>query len=162
MSPRFVCVVLPPVFASLVAGCASSSREAPVPGQRAQESRLPGAPAGQFTGTLGGHRFAITVEGGEVTEAGPTLWTWKLGVGAVSLQELGPAGPESHFLVERSPRTVVRSDGGFLIVTEVVKVVGDRVFSCAHEQRVADPDAPDARPVVDRGIAVCTSLRVEP
>jgi hypothetical protein len=36
------------------------------------------------------------------------------------------------------------------------------VFRCAHEERVDDPDSRAGKAVVERGVAVCTSLRVEP
>jgi hypothetical protein len=143
------------VLAAALAGCAGTGRTPP-PSNEAAPAEPP------LEGQLGKHRFTIALAGATLVRSEPAIWSWRLGTGEVAVQDVGPADRDSHFLVERSPRTIVRSDGGFQIVTEVVLVVAGRVFSCTHEERVPDPDAPEARAVVDRGLAVCSSLRVEP
>lgn len=152
----------PVLLAALAAaGCAKSPKDSP--GSR-HELEAPGpVPAeSRFAGTVAGHRFTIAVDGGEVLRRGPEVWTWKLGAGEVSIEEIGAADADTRFLVERSPRTIVRGDAGFSIFTEVVLVAGGRAFRCAHEERVDDPDSPAARATVERGIAACASLRIEP
>jgi hypothetical protein len=152
------------VLAALAAaaGCAKSPKDSP-PGARAEPEAPGPVPAGsRFSGTVAGHRFTIVVDGGRVLRGGPEAWAWRLGAGEVSIEEIGAADADTRFLVERSPRTIVRGDSGFSIFTEVVVVAGGRAFRCAHEERVDDPDSPAARATVDRGIAACTSLRIEP
>lgn len=151
------------VLAALAAaGCAKSPKDSPA-GTRAEPEAPGPVPVGsRFAGTVAGHRFTIAIGGGRVLRGGPEAWAWKLGAGEVSIEEIGAADTDTHFLVERSPRTIVRGDSGFSIFTEVVVVAGGRAFRCAHEERVDDPDSPAARATVDRGIAACSSLRIEP
>ncbi|HWU89718.1 MAG TPA: hypothetical protein VN253_20790 [Kofleriaceae bacterium] len=145
-----------------VAGCAKSPKDS-TSGTRSEPEAPGPAPAeSRFSGTVAGHRFTIAIESGRVVHRGPDTWSWKLGAGEVSIEELGPADADTHFLVERSPRTIVRGDDGFSIVTEVVLVAGGRAFRCAHEERVDDPDSPAARAAVERGVVACSSLRIEP
>lgn len=144
------------------AGCAKSPKDAP--GQAAPEPEAPGpAPAeSRFSGSIAGHRFTITVDGGRVTHTAPDGWRCAVGAGEVSVQEIGAADADTHFLVERSPRTIVRGDRELSVFTEVVLVAGGRVFRCAHEEPVEDPDSPAGKAAVERGIVACASLRVEP
>jgi hypothetical protein len=144
------------------AGCAKSPKDAP--GRSVPEPEAPGeAPAeSRFTGTVAGHRFTITVGGGRVVGAEPDAWRCAVGAGEVSVQEIGAADADTHFLVERSPRTIVRGARELSIFTEVVLVAGGRVFRCAHEERVDDPDSPAGKAAVERGVVACASLRVEP
>jgi hypothetical protein len=151
------------ILAALAAaGCASSSRDAP--GRAQPEPEAPGPAAGEsrFSGTIAGHRFTITVDGGRVTRAEPDGWRCALGAGEVSVQEIGAADADTRFLVERSPRTIVRGDRELSVFTEVVLVAGGRVFRCAHEEPVEDPDSPAGKAAVERGVVACASLRVEP
>lgn len=145
-----------------VAGCARTPKDSPAAAQREPVASVPSAPGSVFAGTLAGHRFTITVEGGQATAAAPDQQSWAVGPGRVAVQEIGEADAETHFLVERSPRTVVRGESGFTMVTEVVLVAGGRAFRCTHEERVADPDSQAAQAAVERGIAACSSLRVDP
>lgn len=152
----------PVILAALAAaGCAKSPKDSPGP-VRELEAPGPEPAESRFAGTVAGHRFTIAVDGGKVLRGGPEVWTWKLGAGEVSVEEIGAADADTRFLVERSPRTIVRGDDGFSIFTEVVLVAGGRAFRCAHEERVGDPDSPAARETVERGIAACASLRIEP
>ncbi len=144
------------------AGCAKSPKDAPAASRRELEAPGPAAPESRFSGTVAGHRFTITIDGGRVLRAGPDAWSWAIGAGEVSIQELGAADGGTQFLVERSPRTIVRGDAELSIVTEVVLVAGGRAFRCAHEERVDDPDSPAGKAALERGVAACTSLRVEP
>jgi len=151
------------VLAALAAaGCAKSPKDAP--GRVPPEPEAPGeAPAeSRFTGTVAGHRFTITVDGGREVRVEPDGWRCAVGTGEVSIQEIGAADADTHFLVERSPRTIVRGDRELSVFTEVVIVAGGRVFRCAHEERVDDPDSPAGKAAVERGIVACASLRVEP
>jgi hypothetical protein len=149
-------------LALAAAGCAKSPKDAPASSRPEPEAPGPVRVDSRFAGTVAGHRFTIAIEGGRVVRGGPEAWRWKLGAGEVSIEEIGPVDAGTHFLVERSPRTIVRGDGGFSIFTEVVLVAGGLAFRCAHEERVDDPDAPAAKTTVERGVAACTSLRVEP
>jgi len=144
------------------AGCAKSPKDPPAGTRRELEAPGPTAVKSRFSGTIAGHRFTIAVDGGRVTRSGPAEWRWAIGAGEISIQEIGAADAGTHFLVERSPRTIVRGDGELSIFTEVVLVAGGRVFRCTHEEHVDDPDAPAAKAAVKRGIATCASLRVEP
>ena len=151
------------VLAALAAaGCAKSPKDAPAGSRRELEAPGPAAAESRFSGTVAGHRFTIAVDGGRVTRSGPDGWSWGVGAGEVSIQEIGAADADTHFLVERSPRTIVRGGGELSIFTEVVLVAGGRVFRCTHEERVDDPDSPAGKAAVERGVAACTSLRVEP
>lgn len=148
------------------AGCAKSPKDSPAGSRRELEAPSAAAAESRFAGTIAGHRFTIAVDGGQVTRSAPDGWSWEVGGGGggeISIQELGAADAATHFLVERSPRTVVRGgDRGLSVVTEVVLVAGGRVFRCAHEEAVDDPDSPAGKAAVERGISACTSLRVEP
>jgi hypothetical protein len=144
------------------AGCAKSPKDAPAGARREREAPSTAAVGSRFSGTLAGHRFTIAVDGGRVTRSGPAEWRWAIGAGEISIQEIGATFADTQFLVERSPRTVVRGDGELSIFTEVVLVAGGRVFRCTHEEHVDDPEAPAARAAVERGVAACASLRVEP
>ena len=146
-----------------VAGCAPTPKDSPS-AMRTEREAAPGSapPQSRFAGTLAGKKFTIAIEGGQVVSSGADAWTWKQGAGEVAIQEVGPADADTHFLVARSPRTIVRGDDGFSILTEVVLVSGGRVFRCTHEERVGDPDSPAAKAVVERGVTACSSLRVEP
>src|SRR6185436_6386118 len=158
---------MPPVHLALAvlaaAGCAKSPKDSPAGSRRELEAPGPAPAESRFSGTIAGHRFTIMVDGGRVTSSGPDAWSWVTGSGEVSIQEIGAADADTHFLVERSPRTIVRSgEQGPSIFTEVVLMASGRVFRCAHEERVDDPDAPAGRAAVDRGVVACASLRVEP
>jgi hypothetical protein len=152
-------------LAALAAGgCARSPKDSAGSAGAPRELEASGpAPAdGRFSGTIAGHRFTITVEGGRVTRSAPEAWRWEVGAGEVSIQELGAADADTHFLVERSPRTIVRGDQELSVLTDVVLVAGDRVFRCTHEEHVDDPDSPAGKAAATRGVAACASLRVEP
>jgi len=145
------------------AGCAKSPKDSPPASRRELEAPDPAPAESRFAGTLADHRFTITIDGGRVTRSAPDAWTWQLGAGEVAIQEVGAADANTHFLVERSPRTIVRGgDRELSVVTEVVLVAGGRAFRCTHEERVDDPDSPAGKAAVERGVAACTSLRVEP
>jgi len=144
------------LLAAALAACGGAPRAAPASNQADPPA------VERVTGQLGAHRFTLELGDATLERSESAIWSWKLGAGEVAVEDLGRADADSHFLVERSPRTVVRADGGWTLVTEVVVVVGGRVFRCMHEQKVADPDAPEAHRAVDRGVAVCNSLRVEP
>jgi len=154
----------PTALAALAAvGCAKSPKDAPAASRRELEAPGPTPAESRFSGSIAGHRFTIALDGGRVTHSTPDAWSWELGGSEVSVQELGAADTATHFLVERSPRTVVRGgERDLSVVTEVVLVAGGHVFRCAHEERVDDPDSPAGKAAVERGVAACTSLRVEP
>lgn len=147
-------------------GCAKAPKDTPggKPGgsRRGLAAARPAIAEGRFAGTVAGHRFTITVDGGRVTRSDPDAWSWAVAGGEISIQELGAVDADTHFLVERSPRTIVRGDQELSIFTEVVLVAGGRVFRCAHEEPVDDPDSTAGKAAVERGVAACTSLRVEP
>jgi len=145
------------------AGCTKSPADSPAGSRPEPEAPGPMTAESRFAGTVGGHRFTIALGGGRVTRSAADAWSWEVGGGEVSVQELGEADTATHFLVERSPRTVVRGgERDLSVVTEVVLVAGGRVFRCAHAEHVDDPDSPAGKAAVERGIAACTSLRVEP
>ncbi len=151
------------VLAALaVAGCAKSPKDSPVRSQPEPEAPGPASAESRFSGTVAGHRFTITVDGGRVTYEAPDGWRCALGAGEVSVQEIGAADSDTHFLVERSPRTIVRGNRELSVFTEVVLVAGGRVFRCAHEEPVEDPDSPAGKAAARRGVVACASLRVEP
>ncbi len=151
------------VLAALAAaGCTKSPKDSPAGSRIEPEAPGPAAAESRFSGAVAGHRFTITIDGGRVTRSGPDAWTWEVGAGEVSVQEIGEADAATHILVERSPRTIVRGDRELSIFTEVVLVAGGRAFRCAHEERVEDPDSAAGKAATERGVAACTSLRVEP
>jgi hypothetical protein len=159
MRPLHAHVVLAALAA---AGCAKSPKDSPAGARRELEAPGPAPAESRFSGAIAGHRFTIAIEGGRVTHSGPDAWRWAIGAGELSIQEIGAADAGTHFLVERSPRTIVRGDRELSLFTEVVLVAAGRVFRCTHEEHVRDPDAPAGKAAVTRGVAACASLRVEP
>ncbi|MEJ7597032.1 MAG: hypothetical protein WKG01_03900 [Kofleriaceae bacterium] len=118
----------------------------------------------RFEGVIAGHRFSIAVDGGEVIGMQANAWTWQVGDGTLDVTASGPVDASTQFLVERSPRTIVRSpiETGLTIVTEVVVTAGGRMFTCVHQQRVTDDRTPEATAIRERGVAACSTLHVDP
>jgi hypothetical protein len=48
------------------------------------------------------------------------------------------------------------------VVTEVVTTAGGRAFTCLHQQPIARDGTLEAKQAAARGVAACTSLRVDP
>jgi hypothetical protein len=138
-----------------IAGC-TGARESATP---TATNRGAGDPA-DFSGAVGGQPFQIRIPEAKLLSSAPTAYAWRLGTGRVEVEDLGSVGPETHFLVERSPRTIVRStaESSFLVVTELVTTAGGRVIACTHRQPVASDAHPER--AAAPGLAACSSLRI--
>jgi hypothetical protein len=145
------------VLAAVTAG--ACAHHEPLANREGSAGREPNP---HYEGTLGGHYFTITLEGGELAKQDARTWQWRLPGGEATVADHGAATDQTKFLVQRSPRTIVRIDGGYHVITEVVLDVGGREFGCSYHQRVADPDGPEGKAAAERGVATCTSFRVDP
>ena len=114
-----------------------------------------------FEGTISGHHFTIKIDGGKLANADRSTYTWNVGGGRLVVADSGPVAEETQNLVARSPRTIVRDSDGLWIVTEVVTIAGGRAFTCLHQQTVSKDGSAEAKQAAARGVAACTSLRVE-
>lgn len=126
-------------------------------GNHAQES----GPT-RFDGRIGGRRFVISIANAELVTHTQTLWRWRVPSGEVTVTDAGAPTEATKFQVARSPRTIVRSDRDFRVITEVVISAGGRVFDCVYQELVAEPESPEGRAATERGIAACSSFHVEP
>jgi hypothetical protein len=115
-----------------------------------------------FEGVISGHHFSITIEHGKLAASDKSSYAWTAGSGRVVVSDSGPIAEETKFLVERSPRTIVRGSDGLWVVTEVVTTAGGRAFTCLHQQPIARDGTLEAKQATARGVAACTSLRVDP
>ena len=115
----------------------------------------------RFEGTLAGYHFSIEIPHGKLASADTTAYAWTEGEGRVTLSA-GPIEDETKYLVDRSPRTIVRGSDGLWVVTEVVKTAGKRAFSCLHQEPIHRDGTSEARRAAARGVATCTSLQIEP
>jgi len=144
----------------VLVACRSSRTDPPA----AHDSQA-GAPRGQVDGTVGGHHVSLAIGGGELVAQRPDRLTWRLTgelTGEASVSDDGPRTAETPILVARSPRTIVRADGGIKVITEVVREHEGRVFACVYSEIVDDPESPRGQAARARGVAACTSLRVDP
>jgi hypothetical protein len=116
----------------------------------------------RFEGTLSGHHFTITIARGKLTSSDRTAYTWSVDHGRLVVSDSGPIAEETRYLVERSPRTIVRGSDGLWVVTEVVTTSGGRVFTCLHQEPIALVGTLEAKQAAARGVAACSSLRVDP
>jgi len=123
---------------------------------------VPNEPDGTFQGTISGHHFSIKIDGGKLASVDRSAYAWSVGSGRLVVQDAGPIAGETRFLVARSPRTIMRDHDGLWVVTEVVTTAGGRVFTCLHQQTVARDGTLESRQATARGVAACTSLRVDP
>ncbi|MEO8705203.1 MAG: hypothetical protein ABI867_34475 [Kofleriaceae bacterium] len=124
------------------------------------ESRTQDAP--MFEGTISGHHFSIAIAGGTLIDASRGAYTYSVGTGRLVVQDSGQIADETRYLVARSPRTIVRESDGLWVVTEVVTTAAGRVFTCLHQQTIARDGTDEAKAAAARGVAACTSLRVDP
>jgi hypothetical protein len=117
-----------------------------------------------FEGVISNHRFTITIAGEHVKLASSdrSAYAWTVGTGRLAVSDSGPIAQETKFLVERSPRTIVRGSDGLWVVTEVVTTAGGRMFTCLHQQPIARDGTLEAKQAAARGVAACSSLRVDP
>jgi len=116
----------------------------------------------RFEGRLSGHHFSITIARAKLTSSDRTAYTWSVDGGRLVVSDSGPIAEETRYLVERSPRTIVRGSDGLWVVTEVVTTSGGRVFTCLHQQPIAKDGTMEAKQAAARGVAACSSLRVDP
>jgi hypothetical protein len=82
-----------------------------------------------FEGVISGHHFTITIERGKLASSDRSAYAWTIGTGRLTVSDSGPIAEETKFLVERSPRTIVRGSDGLWVVTEVVTTAGGRAFT---------------------------------
>ena len=154
-----ICVVV-------VAACNKSTPDPPVPSNRvdviAEPRPMAPARSDAFEGTIGGHHFAIEIAGGKLIGADRAAYTFEVGDGRVVVEDSGPVADDTRYQVARSPRTIVRASDGLWIVTERVTTAGSRVFTCLHQQPIVRDGSPEAKRAAARGVAACTSLRVDP
>ncbi len=146
----------------LTTACSKTTREPPPAPSNRVATVVTQAPDDRFEGTLGTHAFSITVDRAKLVSADRTSWIWQVGSGRLVVQDAGPIDGQTHFLVARSPRTIMRDSDGLWVVTEVVTTAGGRAFTCLHQQTVAKDGTAEAQAVAARGIAACSSLRVAP
>ncbi|HEU0034490.1 MAG TPA: hypothetical protein VFQ53_27895 [Kofleriaceae bacterium] len=148
------------LVALLVAACGKTAREQPA---NATDEVTTAPPVDdKFSGTLSGHAFEIAIADGKLETARRDTWTWRAGSGKVTLSDSGPVTPETHFLVERSPRTIVRDSDGLWVVTEVVRTAGGRVFTCLYRQAIESESTLELNLAKQRGVAACGSLVLDP
>jgi len=146
------------LLVGVLVACRSSRTDPPA----AHDSQA--AQRGQHDGTVGGHHVSITIAGGELAAQRPERMTWRLtgeASGEASVSDNGPRTAETAILVARSPRTIVRADGGIKVITEVVRECDGRMFACVYSETVDDPGSPRGQAARARGVAACTSLRVD-
>jgi hypothetical protein len=157
MGLRLCCAI------TVVAACSKSAQESPPLSNRGGTD-APQIVANQdrFEGTISGHRFTITIAGGKIAARDRNAYTWDVQGARVTLQDSGPIADETRHLVARSPRTIVRDQDGLWVVTEVVTTAAGRVFTCLYHQPVTRDGAFESSQAKSRGIAACTSLKVEP
>lgn len=111
---------------------------------------------------MSGHHFTITIARGKLTSSDRTAYTWSVDRGRLVVSDSGPIAEETRYLVERSPRTIVRGSDGLWVVTEVVTTSGGRVFTCLHQEPISMVGTMEAKQAAARGAAACSSLRVDP
>ena len=152
------------ILVVLAAACNKSTPDPPVPSNRVDVAveTSPPVRSDTFEGTIGGHHFAIEIGGGKLIGADRAAHTFEVGDGRVVVEDSGPVADDTQFRVARSPRTIVRASDGLWIVTERVTTAGGRVFTCLHQQPIARDGSPEAKRATARGVAACTSLRVDP
>jgi len=128
-----------------------------------RSSHQPAAPSDERDGIVGDHHVSIVIPNAQLAAQAKDRITWRVADGGeATVSDDGPRTAETRFLVARSPRTIVRSDGGFRVVTEVVRECDGRVFGCIYTETVTDPESPAGQAARDRGVAACSSLRVDP
>ncbi len=150
------------VIALVLVSCGKATQDPPAPSNRGvdaptRDTRDPD----RFEGTLSGHHFSITIPRGQLTSADRTSYAWSVDGGRLSVSDSGPIAEETRYLVERSPRTIVRASDGLWVVTEVVTTAGGRVFTCLHQLPITTSRT-EEKQAAARGVATCGSLRVEP
>jgi len=116
-------------------------------------SSQPTTPSDERDAVVGDHHVSITIPQAEVAAQTKDRITWRVPAGEATVSDDGPQTGETKFLIARSPRTIVRSDGGFHVVTEVVRECDGRVFGCVYTETVADPESPAGHAARDRGVA---------
>ena len=152
-------------LALLVAvGCSRSSPPDAVTSNRGSVdvTAAPVPPDDKLEGNISGHHISITIAEGRLAHADRGEYTWHVGKGRLVVSDSGPIADETRYLVERSPRTIVRDNDGLWIVTEVVTTAGGRVFTCLHQQTVARDGTVESKEAAARGVAACMSLKVDP
>jgi hypothetical protein len=146
--------------------CGKATQDLPAPSNRggvdAPIAKTEQQGGDHFEGVISGHHFTITIEKGKLASSDKSSYAWTAGTGRVVVSDSGPIAEETKFLVERSPRTIVRGSDGFWVVTEVVTTAGGRAFTCLHQQPIARDGTLEAKQATARGVAACTSLRVDP
>ena len=78
------------------------------------------------------------------------------------VSDSGPVAEETRYLVERSPRTIVRGSDGVWVLTEVVTTAGGRAFTCLHQQPIEKSGSAEEKQAAARGVAACGSFKVDP
>lgn len=152
-------------IAAVVACKATQETPAPAPAPSSRPAGdviARGAGADRFEGTLSGHHFTIAIPGGLLATSAPTAYAWRAGPGRVTVQDAGPIAEETPILVARSPRTIVRDSGGLWVVTELVTTAGGHAFTCLHQQPIERAGSREAEQATARGVAACTSFRLDP
>lgn len=151
-------------FALAFVACGKTTQDPPAPSNRGGiDAPIAKAESSDhFEGVINGHHFSITIEKGKLASSDKSSYAWNVGSGRVVVSDSGPIAEETKFLVERSPRTIVRGSDGLWVVTEVVTTAGGRMFTCLHQQPIARDGTLEAKQATARGVAACTSLRVDP
>lgn len=152
------------VIALVLVSCGKATQDPPAPSNRGTDAPIARTQpdSDRFEGTLSGHHFTITIARGQLTSADRTAYQWSVDGGRVVVSDSGPIAEETRYLVERSPRTIVRGSDGTWVVTEVVTTAGGRVFTCLHQQPIEKDGSVEAKQAAARGVAACGSLRVDP
>jgi hypothetical protein len=149
----------------LLVACGKPTQDPPAPSNRGADAPIERARLGdtdRFEGTLSGHHFTISIARAQLTSADRTSYVWSVDGGRVVVSDTGVIGEETRYLVERSPRTIVRASDGLWVVTEVVTTAGGRVFTCLHQQPIEKSGTMEEKQAAARGVAACTSLKVDP
>jgi hypothetical protein len=153
------------VFALVLVSCGKPTQDPSASGPANRGTNAPiiqtTPDSDRFEGTLSGHHFTISIARGKLAGSDRTQYTWTLDHGRVVVSDSGPIAEETRYLVERSPRTIVRGSDGLWVVTEVVTTAGGRVFTCLHQEPITKDGTVEAKQAAARGVAACTSLKVD-
>jgi hypothetical protein len=153
------------VIALFLVACGKATQETPASGPSnrggVDAEVIKPTDSDRFEGTLSGHHFSITIARGKPVSADRTQYAWTVDSGRLVVSDSGPIAEQTKFLVERSPRTIVRGSDGLWVVTEVVTTAGGRMFTCLHQEPITRDGTLEAKQAAARGVAACTSLEVE-
>src|SRR6266498_2544471 len=99
---------------------------------RSSHQSEPASPSDQRDGIVGEHHVSIVIPNAQLASQTKDRITWRVPSGEATVSDEGPRTADTRFQVARSPRTIVRADHGFHVVTDVVREHDGRVFGCVY------------------------------